>query len=293
MRVFEKLRMLPDRIVNRRRLWDLPLQSSKRSGKPQSLSELDDYLTLCELAATHDEYFKKFRSCRSYRAILENVDGLAGEKLRMAIHSYGRSIEEFRHLWHSNIGNPYTFRVRGVGKISPTELRYSKILCELEALFGSLDDFKVTEIGVGFGGQGGQILNSFKVSEYEFVDLVEPLQLVKRYLREIEAPGVVRMTSPDQLLDDKRDLVISNYAYSELTRELQEQYFEKVINQSARGFVIYNHITPDEFHTMTAKEFAARIQGAEVIPENPISHRGNVLVVWGHRTELPIDNATS
>lgn len=285
--------MLPDRIVNRRKLWDLHMQRSKRSGNPQSLSELDDYLTLCELAATDDEYFMKFRSCSSYRAILENVDGLAGEKLHTALQSYGRSAEEFRHLWHPNIGNPYTFRVRGLGKISPTELRYSKIMCELEALFGSLDGFKITEIGVGFGGQGGQILNFFNVAEYEFVDLVEPLQLVKKYLTEIKAPGVVRMTSPDRLHEDKRDLVISNYAYSELTRELQEKYFEKIIIQSSRGFVIYNHITPNDFHTMTAVEFAARIRGAEVIPENPLSHPGNVLVVWGHRTESQSDNVSN
>ena len=286
MLLYDNLRMLPDRILNRRKLWNLRIPNGLEAKNPQSLSELNDYLTLCALAATDDNYFNKFRSCSSYRAILENVDGLAGEKLLSVIQSYGRTAEEFRNLWHSEVGNPYTFRMPGLGKISPTELRYSKIICELEILFGSLDSFKIIEIGVGFGGQGGQILNTFDVAKYEFVDLVEPLQLVKRYLKEIKAPGIVRMISPDMVFGEKRDLVISNYAYSELTLELQEDYFEKVISRCERGFVIYNQITPDSYRTMTANEFAAKIQGAEIFAENPLSHTGNVLVVWGHKARL-------
>jgi hypothetical protein len=279
--------MLPDTIRNRRKLWELKIPDTLASNPPQSLSELDDYLSLCALAATDSRYFSKFRSCRSYRAILENVDGLAGREILSEIEFLGKSVNEFRHLWHSEIGSPYTYRISGLGRVSPTELRYSKIVCELEILFGSLDGFKIAEIGVGFGGQGGQILNTFDVAEYEFVDLPEPLQLVERYLKAINAPGVVRVTSPHRILSEKRDLVISNYAYSELTLELQEEYFEKVISRSERGFVIYNHITPSTYRTMTAIEFAARIQGAELFTERPLSHPGNVLVVWGHKRRLP------
>lgn len=287
MGLSHNLRMLLDRIRNRRKLWDLDIPNVLASKNPQSLSELDDYLTLCTLAAADNDYFNKFRSCSSYRAILENVDGLAGEKLLSVIESYGKSAEEFRHLWHSEIGKPYTYHISDLGEISPTELRYSKIVCELEILFSSLDGLKVTEIGVGFGGQGGQILHTFDVAEYEFVDLSQPLRLVERYLSEIKAPGNVRLTSPDGISNEKRDLVISNYAYSELTLELQEEYFEKIISRSEKGFVIYNHITPGEYRTMTAKEFAARIEGAEMFTERPLSHPGNALVVWGHKNRLP------
>ena len=282
-----RLRMLPSRIRNRRKLWELDIPNALASENPQSLSELDDYLTLCALASEHDFFFEKFRSCRSYRKILENVDGLAGVQLLSVLESYGKSAEEFRHLWHSEIGKPYTYHIPGLGNISPTELRYSKIVCELEILFGSLDGFRITEIGVGFGGQGGQIISTFDVSEYEFVDLIEPLQLVKRYLSAIKAPENVRVTSPDRITEGKRDLVISNYAYSELRLKLQEEYFKKVISHSKRGFIIYNHITPDEYGTMAVEEFAGRIQGAEIFAERPLSHPGNALVVWGHKNRLP------
>jgi putative sugar O-methyltransferase len=281
-----KLRAVADRALNRIKLWDLEVSDRLASKNPKSLSELDDYLTLCVLASENDEYFKKFRSCRSYRAILENVDGAAAEKLLSVIQSYGKSGEDFRNLWHSEIGKPYTYHVAGLGRISPTELRYSKIICELENLFGELNGFRVTEIGVGFGGQGAQILNTFNLAEYEFIDLAEPLQLVKRYLKEIKASGKVQLTAPDSVMDKKRDLVISNYAYSELKIEVQEEYFEKVISCSDRGFVIYNHITPKSYRTLTADEFAARIQGAEIFAERPLSHPGNVLVVWGHKNRI-------
>lgn len=286
MRINSKLRVLADRALNRTKLWDLEVSDRLASKNPKSLSELDDYLTLCVLAAENDEYFKKFRSCRSYRAILENVDGAAGGKLLSVIQSYGKSGEDFLNLWHTEIGKPYTYHISGLGRISPTELRYSKIICELENLFGELNGFRVTEIGVGFGGQGGQILNTFNLAEYEFIDLAEPLQLVKRYLKEIKAPGKVQLTASDSVMDKKRDLVISNYAYSELKIEVQEEYFEKVVSRSDRGFVIYNHITPESYRTLTADEFAARIQGAEIFSERPLSHPGNVLVVWGHKNRI-------
>jgi hypothetical protein len=286
VRINSKLRVLADRALNRVKLWDLEVSDRLASKNPKSLSELDDYLTLCVLAAENDEYFKKFRSCRSYRAILENVDGAASEKLLSVIQSYGKSGEDFRNLWHTEIGKPYTYHLSGLGRISPTELRYSKIVCELENLFGELNGFRVTEIGVGFGGQGGQILSTFNLAEYEFIDLAEPLQLVKRYLKEIKAAGNVQLTAPDSVMDKKRDLVISNYAFSELKLEVQEEYFEKVISRSDRGFVIYNHITPKSYRTLTADEFAARIQGSEIFTERPLSHPGNVLVVWGHKNRI-------
>ena len=275
-----------DRLRNRRKLWHLSSTDSIAADKPESLSELDDYLTLCKLAATNDEYFAKFRSCSSYRAILENVDGASGELICNVIEEYGFDVKSFSHLWHSEIGNPYNYHISKAGYMSPTELRYSKIMVELELLFGKLESFIVSEIGVGFGGQGGQILNTHNVLSYEFIDLPQPLGLVKRYLSEINSTTKAIFTEPEKVQSRRRDLVISNYAFSELNANLQEFYFEKIICKSERGFVIYNHITPEHYGTMSASEFADRIPGAEIFAESPLSHTGNVLVAWGHANKL-------
>lgn len=274
-----------DRIINRLKLWKISDVNVLASDSPESLSELDDYLTLCKLASQETKYFRKFRSCKSYRAILENVDGRAGEELLKVISDLGYSVEDFKHLWHPEIGRPYKYHVSNMGAISPTELRYSKILCELDKFFGALDNFIISEIGVGFGGQGGQIMQTNCVKEYEFIDLEEPLQLVSRYLSTINVTTQRTFTQPKDVQDRKRDLVISNYAYSELNQELQDFYFEKVISRSRRGFIIYNHITPSSYNTMSATEFAGRIKGSEILEEKPLSHPGNVLIVWGHKRQ--------
>ncbi|CAM8620017.1 hypothetical protein [Candidatus Planktophila dulcis] len=286
MKFGDELIILVDRLRNRNRLWDLPNALSLASNNPESLSELDDYLTICKLASQDDKFFKKFRSCSSYRAILENVDGKSGLELVNAFDRLGKDVSQFEYLWHGEIGAPYRYHVKRVGYVSPTELRYSKIIVELETLFGSLDSYSISEIGVGFGGQGGQILARSNVKSYEFIDLVEPLGLVKRYLKEIQQLDKAVFTTPSDLQKGRRDLVISNYAFSELNRELQESYFEKVVSQSTGGFVIYNHITPPSYKTMTATEFASRIPNSEIFSETPLSYPGNVVVTWGHSGSL-------
>jgi len=284
--IFLSVQRKIDRLRNRRKLWHLDVTDAIVANNPKSLSEIDDYLTLCNLAANDDKYFKKFRSCSSYRAILENVDGKSGDVICSVIKRYGFDVNSFSHLWHSEIGDPYKYHFPKLGLVSPTELRYTKIIVELELLFGKLDSFVISEIGVGFGAQGGQILNTYKVSSYEFIDLPQPLSLVERYLQKIKSIERVVLTESGKVRRNQRDLVISNYAFSELNSDLQEYYFDNVISHSKRGYVIYNHITPDGYGTMSAKEFANRIPGAEIFSESPLSHPGNVLVAWGHSNNL-------
>jgi putative sugar O-methyltransferase len=286
MKLNRELVVFSDRLRNRYRLWNVPESHKLASDNPESLSELDGYLTICQLASQEEKYFRKFRSCSSYRAILENVDAQSGQAIVEAFQYYGKDVKKFSKLWHNEIGNPYKYHLKGLGYVSPTELRYSKIIVELEILFGNLDQYSISEIGVGFGGQGGQILQNFKVKNYEFIDLPEPLALVERYLSEIRQLDMAKFTSPTELESGTRDLIISNYAFSELNRELQEYYFEKIISRSKKGFVIYNHITPENYGTMTAEDFASRISGSEIFEEIPLSHPGNVLVVWGHTGNL-------
>jgi len=286
MKLNRELVVFSDRLRNRYRLWNLPESHKLASDNPESLSELDGYLTICQLASQEEKYFRKFRSCGSYRAILENVDAQSGRAIVETFQHYGKDVKKFSKLWHNEIGNPYKYHLKGLGYVSPTELRYSKIIVELEILFGNLDQYSISEIGVGFGGQGGQILANFKVKNYEFIDLPEPLALVKRYLSEIQQLDKAIFSSPTELEAGTRDLIISNYAFSELNRELQEYYFEKIISKSKRGFVIYNHITPENYGTMKAEDFASRISGSEIFEEIPLSYPGNVLVAWGHTGNL-------
>jgi hypothetical protein len=117
-------------------------------------------------------------------------------------------------------------------------------------------------------------------------DIPEVLALANRFL-DVSGTDLRVVDTCDGRIPDtcSSDLLISNYAFSELHREVQEMYWERVVRNSSRGYVTYNHIAPPEAKSLTASEFAARIPGARVLPEFPLTHPANVIVVWGMRSK--------
>ena len=126
----------------------------------------------------------------------------------------------------------------------------------------------------------------FEIKKYELFDLEPALGLANRYIQDARLNLLLGNHTAPTKLPNKSDLLISNYAFSELVRNLQDQYLTDIIQNSPRGYVIYNHISPPEFRSLTAKEFASKIPGAEIFREIPTTHSENVLVVWGHRKLL-------
>ena len=153
---------------------------------------------------------------------------------------------------------------------------------DLSQLFGSLTNVNVAEIGIGYGGQCRVVKTVWSVAHYQFFDIPEVLALADRFLR---------LAGFDPLRDDGSDgrntnggnfdLLISNYAFSELRRETQEEFWDTVVKHSSRGYLTYNHITPAEWGSLSAYDLAARIPGAQVLPERPLTHPTNVVVAWG------------
>ena len=116
-----------------------------------SLSDIDSYNTICNLASSDAKVFKKFKSNNEYRAILEHVSRKQGyEYLNMI--SDREILKEVSRNKIQEFGRPYKYHYRGFGRISPTQLRYFKNLSDLKELFGNLDRFKIVEIGPGYGG---------------------------------------------------------------------------------------------------------------------------------------------
>ena len=69
-----------------------------------------------------------------------------------------------------------------IGKISPSTLRYIKVLSDLILYFGNLDNLRICEVGVGYGGQARIINSIFTPHSYDFVDLNAVLLLAQKYL---------------------------------------------------------------------------------------------------------------
>ena len=127
--------------------------SSLSQGNRTSISDDSLYSHFCKVASESEEVFSKFRSCRQYQEILEHVTYDLGKAYLAETLKNGFTIAEVKQLVEENIGRPPRFNYIGIGKVSPTQLRYAKVLGEIELLFGDLDGFNVVEIGVGYGGQ--------------------------------------------------------------------------------------------------------------------------------------------
>ncbi len=264
--------------INRQRAWSLGRDEIQDLGGGESLSDTDTYLSLVKISTLNDKYFSKFKANKEYRKILEHVSRGYGQDYWEIIKTYeGMNIRLMKFIT-SDFCSPYRFTYPGVGRVSSTNLRYAKIALDIEKLFGSTDKLNVTEIGVGYGGQTAALneLNGF--ARYQLVDLPEVQRFAEKYLKTFY-PLI-----PPKLSNDmkERDLLISNYAFSELSREIQEDYMEKYIINSKKGYVIFNDITDNQFPTLSVSEFIERVPGAEILKESPLTYPRNKLVVWGH-----------
>jgi hypothetical protein len=85
----------------------------------------------------------------------------------------------------------------------------------------------------------------------------------------------------DRALPISKDhLFLSNFAFSEFDPEIQEFYVEKYIRNSARGYVMWNQLSELYRGGMTA-EALRKIVSGRILDEEPLTHPGNCLVVWG------------
>jgi len=84
--------------------------------------------------------------------------------------------------------------------------------------------------------------------------------------------------------DERYDLVISNYAFSELPSKLQKIYIEKIISKSRRGYLTMNSGKKDSAYTkdkLTLEQLEYLLPNFEIQQENPLTHPSNYIIVWG------------
>jgi hypothetical protein len=261
------------------------LASGGAGSANSSISDTGLYPSFCQLAAKDDRVFKRFRRSSIYTEILEHTSVEQGQLYLQEIERHTDLARIPSAVFTGDVaGGPRKQQFDRIGAVSPSTLRYLKVATDLERLFGSLAGLRVGEIGVGYGGQCRVVTTMWETSSYLLFDIPEVLSLAHRYLT---ASGVdnSKVTGVDgrSPAPAEVDLVISNYAFSELHRDVQESYLERVIKGSPRGYVTYNHISAPELRSLTAEEFAARIPGASIVPEQPETYDGNVLVLWGEK----------
>lgn len=258
------------------------LRSLPRSRRSSSLSDTAAYRAICASAATDETSFASFRQQPEYTRILEHVTETEGLAYLAILESDARVLEFLRSAAPvSSRGGPIAMDFGFGHPISPSLLRYAKVVKDLRDHFGDLDGYRIVEIGVGYGGQCQVVCGVHDVARYSLIDLPEPLALSRVWLEPYRRAATMEYI--DALAEDhggdESDLFISNYAFSEIERPIQERIIERWAGRSRRGYVTYNHIGLGR-DIMSAVEFA-RIMSGSILPESPLTHRENCIVVWG------------
>ena len=275
--ILEELRL-------RHSFWSLASSSSlSYNDKNQSTSITDrpDYLKICHMAATDKEILENFKRCHEYRLVLEHVSRFQGQQYLEFIKDDLGVIRNLLDVSPKEIGNPVVYNYPNIGRVSPTQIRYAKILKDIESFFGNENHDVIIEVGIGNGGQAWQISNYLNPKDYYLVDLPEVLSLTLQTGAPYNFETLFHYVSPEDVSAVKSDLFISNYAFSELKKVTQDLYFESFIRHANRGYMLYNHIHAKKDDSYTVEEMQAKIPNSRIMVENPKTYRGNYLLIWG------------
>ena len=236
--------------------------------------------------------FKKFRNIYSYKEILEHVDFHVGNLYLKNISKKSPIILENYDRFRINdtFGAPTQYGFEKVGLTSPTTLRYLSVAVELSNLFGSKIGGNVAEIGVGYGGQ---CLILQQLADLRKYTLPNVNQLALKYLSMVGFSRIVKLGNVETDENEEFDLLISNYAFSELPRSLQKIYLDQVILKSKMGYMIMNsgssNLTGRSENKYSQSELLSIIPGASVSPEIPLTGPDNYVITWGSSNLIPRD----
>lgn len=248
-----------------------------------SLSDNMVYPDFCAKASIDSILFANFRKNSVYQQILEHVSQQQGQLYLDEIKKHHADLLNKLSTFKLNDewGNPDVYDYPEIGIISPTTLRYIKVLGDLKKAFHQLDNLHICEIGVGYGGQCRIINSIFKPSQYTLVDIKPALMLAQRYLDNYVLHSEMSYKTMNELSPKKYDLVISNYAFTELHRSIQDAYLHKIILNSERGYITYNDINPASFQSYKKEELLKIIPKSRILDEIPLTHPNNCILIWG------------
>jgi len=250
-----------------------------------------DYLEAVNEFLSNPSSFESFRQDVRYKRILEHVTSQGGINYLLHLKQYNREIFDSLHkFWRCDVvGSPELLsNVLPKIQISPSTLRYVKVVSDLQILFENLDSFRVVEFGVGYGGQLLAADSWWSIKQWDLIDLPPVLQLTQKYLEHFVLNLGYRCLSLNQVVvPTAADLVISNYAISEVPRESQMRFLKKVLESTPRGYLTMNSGLPWSNFSPGKLKIQEWLQlipyNVEVIDESPNASKDNYILVWGHK----------
>jgi hypothetical protein len=128
-----------------------------------------------------------------------------------------------------------------------------------------------------------------KLLKYEHATLFDlPFvnRLIKRYLNYTLLDGAYEATTINEKLPLNYDLVISNYAFSELPAALQRMYIKKVLAPAQRGYLTMNSGIGGALDDgkLSLEKLKDLLPPFECLEEEPLTYPYNYIIVWGHES---------
>jgi putative sugar O-methyltransferase len=226
-------------------------------------SMIDNYLQACNEFVENDNLFNVFKVDARYTPVLEHLT----ESDANLYFSEMKSKEILTKTLLDSVkendtyGSPLLFNHSELGIISPTTVRYIKNSLDIVSYFGSELPFKnVLEIGGGYGGLC-KVFSSFnKFDTYHLVDFPEVNGLSKKYLNNFkQLKNKIQHISTSGVSEiNNLDLVISNYAFSECSREYQELYYNSFIKKAKNFYIVYNNFTENNLNSQAFIQLASK-----------------------------------
>ena len=258
--------------------------------KYKSSSDNGEYPELALKAALDPTTFSVFRRHHKYTSILEHVSRKEGEQyLNIIREEYKMKDDEIFQILKPlmEVGNPKLLRIKGLSnKISTTGLRYLKIALDIKKITGSKIG-NVVEIGCGYGGQAIILDQLLQIESYTFYDLWQVNLLIKRFIENSNFSSKYTISTIREDSFNCRnswDFCISNYAFSELPKAIQEIYINKILNKTRKGFMLMNSGVSGKFGNVinfSQKELLNKLKNASIHNEIPLTHVNNYLLTWG------------
>lgn len=221
------------------------------------------HIEVCREALKSDLVFKNFKYLPEYKDVLEHVRYDLGIEYAKIIskHRKRKCFNWNKILLNDSVGNPskcdfkpYLDVFLKDYNISPTTLRYVATGIDIiqYAKKCRLSEVDIVEIGGGYGGQCKILYDlcetmPLKIKSYTIIDLPEVVGLQKKYLDCLGYTDV-KFQSFEQITPNVRyDLLISNYALGEFTKEIQDYYIKNVVQFCDYYYIIWNLTDINEY----------------------------------------------
>lgn len=239
-----------------------------------SATDRADYRAACENAD-----IESFRSHPMFTSNVETVPEEWGPSYMEVIRKSPLYTLMGEFARNDDVGGPRRILYDGKWTLAATTLRYIHVMVELLRLNGDMRDWSVCEIGVGYGGQFRIADAACDLFSYTLVDTPPALALTRRFLGHFHVRSAMSFQDPDSVTPAEYDLVVSNFAFSEMTREMQKVYLDTVIFRAKHGYMMYNSMVPRSM-SLGADEVLQLIPRARIIPDVLHMPAPNQVIAW-------------